>query len=45
MERLGEVDFHRLLNRFVSDLMSSIVVQRGEIHKYVGDKLIVSCLL
>ena len=41
-ERLGEVAFHRLLNRFVSDLTGSIVVQRGEIHKYVGDELIVT---
>jgi adenylate cyclase len=39
-ERLGEVDFHRLLNRFVSDLTGSIMVQRGEIHKYVGDEVI-----
>jgi adenylate cyclase len=39
-ERLGEVDFHRLLNRFISDLTGSIVVQRGQIHKYVGDELI-----
>lgn len=39
-EHLGEVDFHRLLNRFVSDLTGSIVVQKGQIHKYVGDELI-----
>jgi len=39
-ERLGEVDFHRLLNRFVNDLTGSIVVQKGRIHKYVGDELI-----
>jgi adenylate cyclase len=41
-ERLGEVDFHRLLNRFVSDLTGPIVVQKGQIHKYVGDELIVA---
>ena len=41
-ERLGEVDFHRLLNRFVSDLTGPIVTQRGQIHKYVGDELIVT---
>jgi adenylate cyclase len=39
-ERLGEVDFHRLLNRFIGDLTGSIVLQGGEIHKYVGDELI-----
>jgi adenylate cyclase len=41
-ERLGEVDFHRLLNRFVSDLTGSMVVWKGHIHKYVGDELIVT---
>jgi adenylate cyclase len=39
-ERLGEVDFHRLLNRFVTDLTGPIVLQEGQIHKYVGDELI-----
>ncbi len=41
-ERLGEVDFHRLLNRFVGDLTGPIVVWKGQIHKYVGDELIVT---
>lgn len=39
-ERLGEVDFHRLVNRLVSDLTGPIVLRDGEIHKYVGDELI-----
>jgi len=39
-EQLGEVDFHRLLNRFVTDLTGSIVLREGQIHKYVGDELI-----
>ena len=39
-ERLGEVDFHRLLNRFIGDLTGSIVLRGGDIHKYVGDELI-----
>lgn len=39
-KRLGDVDFHRLLNRFVSDLTGSIVLRAGQIHKYVGDELI-----
>ena len=41
-ERLGEVDFHRLLNRFVGDLTGPIVIFKGQIHKYVGDELIVT---
>jgi adenylate cyclase len=41
-ERLGEVDFHRLLNRVVNDFTGSIVMQDGQIHKYVGDGLIVT---
>jgi adenylate cyclase len=41
-ERLGEVDFHRLLNRFVGDLTGPIVAWKGQIHKYVGDELIVT---
>jgi adenylate cyclase len=39
-ERLGEVNFHRLVNRLVSDLTGPIVLRDGEIHKYVGDELI-----
>ncbi|SJZ80649.1 Adenylate and Guanylate cyclase catalytic domain-containing protein [Enhydrobacter aerosaccus] len=39
-ERLGEVAFHRLLNRFVNDLAGPIVRFDGQIHKYVGDELI-----
>ena len=39
-ERLGEVDFHRLLNRLVADLSGPIVLRDGQIHKYVGDELI-----
>jgi len=41
-ERLGEVEFHRLLNRFVSDVSGAIVMQKGQIHKYSGDELIVT---
>jgi adenylate cyclase len=39
-ERLGEVDFHRPLNRLVTDLSGPIVPRDGQIHKYVGDELI-----
>jgi adenylate cyclase len=41
-ERLGEVGFLDFLNRFVADVTGPIVAQRGEIHKYVGDELIVT---
>lgn len=39
-ERLGPLDFHRLLNWFVLDLTEPIVAARGEIHRYIGDELI-----
>jgi adenylate cyclase len=39
-ERLGELVFHRLVNRFVVDVAAPIVAARGEIHRYVGDELI-----
>jgi adenylate cyclase len=39
-ERLGEVGFHRLLNRLMADLSGPIVLRHGQIHKYVGDELI-----
>ena len=39
-ERIGERAFLRLLNRFVGDLTTPIVAERGEIHRYVGDELI-----
>ena len=41
-ERLGEAGFLDFLNRFVADVTESIVAQCGEIHKYVGDEIIVS---
>lgn len=39
-ERLGNLDFHRLLNRFISDLTEPIAASKGEIYKYVGDEVI-----
>jgi adenylate cyclase len=39
---LGEVRFLVFLNRFIADVSEAIVSQRGEIHKYVGDELIVT---
>ena len=37
-ERLGPLAFHRLLNRFVTDLTEPIVAAGGEIYSYVGDE-------
>jgi adenylate cyclase len=39
-ERLGELRFLKLLNRFIVDLSVAIVEAGGEIHKYVGDEVI-----
>jgi methylphosphotriester-DNA--protein-cysteine methyltransferase len=39
-ERLGELAFHWLVNRFVVDITDPIVAAYGEIHRYVGDELI-----
>jgi len=39
-ERLGPLEFHRLVNRFVSDVAEAIVAQGGEIYRYVGDEVI-----
>ena len=39
-ERLGPLAFHRLLNRFVTDLTEPILSAHGEIYSYVGDELI-----
>ena len=41
-ERLGEAGFLDFLNRFIGDVTESIVAQRGVIHKYVGDEIIVT---
>jgi len=41
-ERLGETGFLDFLNRFVADVTEPIVAQRGAIHKYVGDEIIVT---
>jgi adenylate cyclase len=41
-ERLGEASFLDFLNRFVADVTEPIVAQRGAIHKYIGDEIIVT---
>ena len=44
-ERLGEVRFLDFLNRFFTDLSLPIAEAGGEIHKYVGDKIIATWTL
>jgi adenylate cyclase len=39
-ERLGDLAFHRLVNRFFVDITEPIVATYGEIHRYLGDELI-----
>jgi adenylate cyclase len=39
-ERLGELRYLSLLNRFVGDVSFAVAEAGGEIHKYVGDEVI-----
>ena len=39
-ERLGELRFLDLLNRFIADVSLAVAEAGGEIHKYVGDEVI-----
>jgi adenylate cyclase len=39
-ERAGNLAFHRLVSRFVSDSTDPIVKASGEIYRYVGEELI-----
>jgi class 3 adenylate cyclase len=41
-ERIGDIAYHRLLNRFLFDLSRAQVASRGEIYKYLGDGVIVT---
>lgn len=41
-ERLGPIRFHLLLRRFIYDVGDAVAATRGEIHKYVGDEVIVT---
>ena len=43
-ERLGGPRFMEFLNRVYRDIAGPIVAHRGEIHKYVGDEVIVTWL-
>ena len=41
-EKIGDLAFHRLLNRFFSDLTEAVLAWDGIVHKYVGDEMIVT---
>lgn len=41
-ERIGPIKFHALLDRFFYDLTDPVLASKGEIHKYVGDEVIIS---
>lgn len=39
-ERIGDINFHRLLNQFLSDIGEVMANHGGSIDKYVGDEMI-----
>lgn len=41
-ERLGNLRYHAFLSRFISDVSASVVRHRGEVHRYVGDEVILT---
>ena len=41
-ERLGHVQFYRILNRYYADMTRSIQDSSGEIYQYAGDSIILS---
>ena len=41
-ESIGAIKFHALLDQFFYDLTDAILTHKGEIHKYVGDEVIIS---
>ncbi|HEX6286923.1 MAG TPA: adenylate/guanylate cyclase domain-containing protein [Acidimicrobiia bacterium] len=41
-ERLGNLQYHAFLRRFISDVTGSVVRFRGEVHRYVGDEVILT---
>ena len=40
--RLGNLRYHAFLSRFISDVSASVVRFRGEVHRYVGDEVILT---
>jgi adenylate cyclase len=41
-ERLGDLDFHRFLNRVFHDVTDPVLETGGDIYRYVGDEIIVT---
>jgi adenylate cyclase len=41
-EQLGNLRYHAFLNRFIGDVSASVVRYRGEVHRYVGDEVILT---
>jgi adenylate cyclase len=41
-ERLGNLRYHAFLRRFISDVTGSVVRYGGEVHRYVGDEVILT---
>ncbi|HEY8170192.1 MAG TPA: adenylate/guanylate cyclase domain-containing protein, partial [Candidatus Limnocylindria bacterium] len=39
---LGNLRYHAFLSRFISDVSASVVRYRGEVHRYVGDEVILT---
>ena len=41
-ERLGNLRYHGFLSRFISDVTAGVARYRGEVHRYVGDEVILT---
>ncbi|HET9417186.1 MAG TPA: hypothetical protein VFP30_06550, partial [Candidatus Limnocylindria bacterium] len=41
-EQLGNLRYHAFLSRFISDVSASAARHRGEVHRYVGDEVILT---
>ena len=41
-EKLGDLQYHTLLNHFFFDITKCILITEGEIYRYVGDEVVVS---
>ena len=41
-EQLGNIRYHSLLRRFIADITAPIIRNGGEIHRYVGDQVILT---
>jgi adenylate cyclase len=41
-EQLGNLRYHAFLKRFISDVTASVVRYGGEVHRYVGDEVILT---